>query len=238
VKTPFFAYVALGNVHIPHSPPDTYTNGEKISGVYPQKHMDMLYEMDMNVGALIEELEDNGLMENTIVIFTSDNGGLPKPSAGVEGANSILRGYKGELHEGGHRVPFMIRYDGVIPGGKEEDSLIGINDIYATLCDIADVEIPSGSALDSISFADLVSPYHPKRERRQNIGIWRYKGNILYAGALLLSNGRKLIHYANGTVEYYNLENDLREKNDLSSEKWIKKRVKNMRSRLQYLRQS
>ncbi len=74
---PFFAYVGLGSVHLPHSPPYTYTDGSPIKGVYPSAHMDVLYELDKVVGSLVSTIEDNSLTKDTVIIFTSDNGGLP-----------------------------------------------------------------------------------------------------------------------------------------------------------------
>ncbi len=100
-RKPFFAYAALGAVHIPHSPPDTYLDGTKIKGVYPTRHMDMLLEMDKSVGSLMDAIDERDLTSNTIVIFTSDNGGVP-PKDGSEDFNHYssgkLRGNKGMLY--------------------------------------------------------------------------------------------------------------------------------------------
>ena len=110
---PFFAYVALGSVHIPHSPPDKYIDGSRVAGELPNGHLDILYEMDKVVGSLLEMLEARNMTEDTIIVFTSDNGGLGRKHAnsweyGHE-SNGILRGKKGEIYEGGTRVPMIIR---------------------------------------------------------------------------------------------------------------------------------
>ncbi len=68
--------MALGSVHTPHSPPDKYVDGSPIKGEYPTAHMDVLYELDKVVGSLVSTVENNGLASDTIIIFTSDNGGL------------------------------------------------------------------------------------------------------------------------------------------------------------------
>ena len=73
---PFFAYAALGAVHLPHSPPDRYLDGSLIKGMYPTPHMDLLLEVDMAVGSLVNAIEAKGIASDTIIIFTSDNGGL------------------------------------------------------------------------------------------------------------------------------------------------------------------
>jgi len=233
---PFFVYVALGGVHTPHTPPTTYFDGEPIAGQYPSKHMDMLLETDMNVGSIVQKLEENGLMNETIVVFTSDNGGLGPMYSEEFGhySNRPLRGHKGQVYEGGHRVPLMMRYDGVIPEGEKEDSLIGLNDLYATFCDIADVDIPSKSALDSMSFADLVIPSLSKRKRREYIGIWKVLNGIITEKAILSSDNMKVIQNVNNeTVQLYNLETDMSETDNISSnpnyEKLIEGLLQNLR---------
>ncbi len=81
-EDPFFAYVALGAVHVPHSPPDKYMDGTDIAGEYGTAHMDLLAEMDLTVGSIIQHLEDRGVLGDTIVVFTSDNGGLGQRTTG------------------------------------------------------------------------------------------------------------------------------------------------------------
>ena len=97
-ENPFFAYVALGAVHSPHSPPDSYIDGDPIAGQYETNHLDMLLEMDKVVGSLVSIIEDKNLAEDTIIIFTSDNGGL-SPGEGTDyslghRSSGPLRGHK------------------------------------------------------------------------------------------------------------------------------------------------
>ena len=98
---PFFAYVALGSVHGPHSPPDRYLDGDPVVGTYATKHMDLLLEMDKVVGSLVTLIEEKNLAEDTIIIFASDNGGGKgtDPSTGHY-SNGPLRGRKGMIYEG------------------------------------------------------------------------------------------------------------------------------------------
>lgn len=86
---PFFAYVALGAVHTPHSPPYHYLDGSNVSYVYDTRHMDLLGEMDKVVGSLVSLIENKNIAEDTIIIFASDNGGL----AGKQGTNPNLYGH-------------------------------------------------------------------------------------------------------------------------------------------------
>ena len=95
---PFFSYVALSAVHQPHSPPNKYLDGSPIAGEYDTKHNDMLLEMDKVVGSLIQMLEERQLIEDTIIVFTSDNGGLGSKFSNFSSGN--LRGSKGSIYEG------------------------------------------------------------------------------------------------------------------------------------------
>jgi len=208
-------------VHKPHSPPDYYLHGERVAGRNPTKHMDMVSEMDMVVGSLTGALEERGMLENTIIIFTSDNGGISfKSGSGQYGHDSSggLRGYKGSVYEGGHRIPFMMRYDGYISAGKTESSLIGQNDLYATLCDIVDVRIPLGQAVDSISFKDTLTDNGVINDKKRNqLGIWRFekRGGPIVAEAIITSEFKLVHHGANDSFELYNLKKDLNETTDL-----------------------
>ena len=94
---PFFSLVSLGAVHLPHSPPDKYIDGSPVAGQYPSKHMDLLGEVDKVVGSLVEALADRGQLEDTIIIFTSDNGGLnfKKKNSTLYDSSGLLRGAKG-----------------------------------------------------------------------------------------------------------------------------------------------
>lgn len=86
----FFAYIALGAVHGPHSPPDEYFDGASVSGIYPSSHMDMLFEINKAVGSLLMNIVDSKCLSNdTIIIFASDNGGVkPGHDSSQYGHNS------------------------------------------------------------------------------------------------------------------------------------------------------
>jgi len=225
-RDPFFAYVALGAVHVPHTPPNKNLKGEPVAGQYPSLHMDMLLETDMIIGDLTEALEDRGLIEDTIIIFASDNGGISGKNVNIRStefghdSSGRLRGYKGDPYEGGHRVPFIMRFDGIIPAGKRENSLIGLNDLYATLSDIAGINIPPGQAVDSISFADLIFVNNNgfNRKRRESLGVWVMDGDRIRHEALITPDFKLIQYPRNSTVELYNLINDLSEENNLSSD--------------------
>jgi arylsulfatase A-like enzyme len=219
-EDPFFAHVALGTVHIPHSPPDAW-DGDVVKGTHATAHLDMLYTMDKAVGSIVSMIEDKGLAENTIVIFTSDNGGLDISTSVGHVESGPFRGYKGQIWEGGHRVPLMISYGNKLPGGERHGALVGLNDIYATICDIIGIAVPSGSAEDSISFApylklSLASKLH---EPRSSLGIWklqngRSKGKIWEFA--WRAKELKLIYIPqNKTIGLFNLTDDISEEKNL-----------------------
>mmetsp|Transcript_6510 Transcript_6510/g.12260 ORF Transcript_6510/g.12260 Transcript_6510/m.12260 type:complete len:419 (+) Transcript_6510:2115-3371(+) len=209
---PFFAYVALGQVHIPHSPPKHYFDGTPIAGVYDNDHQDLLFEMDKVIGSLVSEVEDRGLTNNTIIVFSSDNGGLNMRYPG-----SVLRGFKGQVYEGGHRVPLVMRYDGVFPHGEVRSShFVGLNDLYATLAEIAGVGVPKRSAQDSVSFAKYIESEENTSGLRKYIGTWVYRQGKVRDEAIRYGDF-KLVRdiLRNGQDALYNLKDDIGESRNL-----------------------
>ena len=218
---PFFAYVALGSVHIPHSPPNHYLNGDPIANQYPTSHLDMLLEMDHVVGSLVSMIEERNLSNDTIIIFTSDNGGLARDKSVPHYPSGPLKGQKGQIWEGGHRIPLMMRFDGIFPSRERRDNLVGLNDVYATLCDLLGIKIPALSAQDSVSFADHIISANNTDRLRDNLGVFDYKNSMLQAESLLKGN-LKLIRFFEefssvpSHIELYDLAHDISESKDLS----------------------
>lgn len=223
---PFFTYVALGSVHIPHSPPDYYLDGSPVAGKYPNEFLSMLDELDKVVGSLLRTLDERQLLEDTMIVFTSDNGGLgPKFSNSSKYghlSNGPLRGQKGEIYEGGIRIPLTIRWDnGGIPKGEERSNLVGLNDLFSTLCELAGIEVPLGQAIDSISFASHL--YNKDVYTREYLGAWTFhqKKKLGYWFESIRKKDMKLImnHTKSSrsiTYKLYNLTSDISESNDIS----------------------
>jgi len=149
-KQPFFLYYAPVEPHVPVTPSRVISGSSK-AGPYG----DWIHELDLNLGKLLDHLDRRGLAQNTLVIFTSDNGGENKPTRFGEEQRAIEAGLainghwragKHTIYEGGFRVPFIARWPGRIPAGVVSDATINLVDLPATLAAITGVEIPEPAA--------------------------------------------------------------------------------------------
>jgi arylsulfatase A-like enzyme len=146
---PFFLYYATHNIHVPRVPHPRH-HGKSQCGT----RGDAIVELDEAVGELLAALERLQLADKTLVIFSSDNGGVMDDGYEDVGnfehpCNGALRGYKGSLFEGGHRVPMIARWPGRIPAGSSCDELVTLLDLTASLASLTGQTIPQGAAIDS-----------------------------------------------------------------------------------------
>ncbi|GIZ09679.1 arylsulfatase [Flavobacterium sp. UMI-01] len=198
---PFFAYLSTNAPHSPFvSPPEYQKHFEdlgfdsKVAGFYG-----MVEHIDDCMGQLFEQLEQWGLMENTIIIFTSDNGmttagcglkgnaGRPQVQLGTDkngkpmmSYNAGMKGLKSTVDEGGVRVPFFVRWDGVIKEGKTVKTVASYLDILPTLADFAGAKLPNTQAFEGRSLKPLMLDKNPKWEDRylfQHLTRWKHKAN-------------------------------------------------------------
>ena len=132
---PFFLQYASQGVHTPHTPPTKFF-GEKVRGTHETLHLDMVHEVDLQLKELMDWLSDNNLESNTLVILTSDNGGLDKSGKNEHRASGTLHSYKGTDWEGGHRVPFFVRWPNVAPPGVTCDQPMVLTDLFATFAEL------------------------------------------------------------------------------------------------------
>lgn len=166
---PFFLFHSMQAVHLPSFAAHEYQGS---SGAGP--HGDFLFEMDAIVGALLATLERLRLAEDTLVIFTSDNG--PEVSTsyhmrgdhGHDGARP-WRGVKRDQWEGGHRVPTIVRWPGRTPAGTATDQLFSLTDIMATVAELAGYPLPTEAAEDSFDFSSLLLGEHDGTPIRPSI---------------------------------------------------------------------
>lgn len=195
--TPFFLTFNSVAVHHPITPSHKM-RGTSDCGTYG----DFIQELDECVGALVEMLEYRGLIDNTIIIFTSDNGGeipanqsSPEDQAIAAGldTNGALRGDKHTYFEGGVRVPFIVVGGENMLHGTVSDELVSMADIYATIAEILGYEVPYGEQMgaDSYSFASTLYSQSAKATRENLLvtdangvfaivqGDWKYIDNLL-----------------------------------------------------------
>jgi arylsulfatase A-like enzyme len=176
----------------------------------------MIEAMDDAVGMVMQQLEDLGIADNTIVCFTSDNGGVSSGDAFAT-SNLPLRGGKGRQWEGGIREPFYIKAPGLTKAGATSAVPVNGIDWYPTLLDLAGIEVPEAQAVDGVSLVPLL-----KGESIEDRPLfWHYPhyGNQGGEPSSVISQGKwKLIHYhEDGRDELYDLDNDEVESTDVAS---------------------
>ncbi|HEX4147822.1 MAG TPA: arylsulfatase, partial [Pirellulales bacterium] len=148
---PFFLYLALSAPHTPIVPNEQW-QGKSGLGDYA----DFVMETDWAVGEVLAAIDRAGIADNTLVFFSSDNG--CSPAAGTEKleqrghyASEARRGYKADVWDGGHRVPFLVRWPGRVKAGACSSQLICLTDFLATCADVLGIKLPGNSAEDSVS---------------------------------------------------------------------------------------
>ncbi len=151
---PFFLYFPLTAPHTPIAPAAGFAGK---SGINP--YADFCMEVDHRVGQVLDALDRRGLTDDTVVIFTTDNGASAGPSqcARLERqfghhCSHIYRGYKSDIWDGGHRLPFLVRWPRGADAGSRCDQRIGIFDFFATVADITGQKLPVDAGEDSVSF--------------------------------------------------------------------------------------
>lgn len=149
---PFFAYVPLASPHTPIVPTPEF---EGKSGLNP--YADFVLQIDSDIGKILDALENTGLAKNTLLVFTSDNGCSPSAKIGElkavgHSVSGPYRGHKADVYEGGHRVPFLVRWPSKVGAGTTSDRLVGQLDLMATFADALGESLPDGAGGDSVSF--------------------------------------------------------------------------------------
>ena len=148
-ETPFFLYLAHMHVHLPHYPPERFVRESK-NGVYGAA----VACIDWATDVLLHELKALGLDDNTLVLFTSDNGSRARDEGG---SNGPLRATKGTTWEGGQRVPLIARWPGRIPTGTTCSELTLSMDFYPTLANLAGAALPDDRIIDGKDIGPLLS---------------------------------------------------------------------------------
>lgn len=233
---PFFLYFSLTAPHKPVIPTDKFigTSGKGLYG-------DFVAQIDWTAGEIFNMLEELEIDDNTLVIFASDNGSpmyrrdstfkpdhvtdetLAYYNANSHQANSLLRGIKGDTYEGGHRVPFIVRWPAGIKGGKKVDETICLTDIFETIVELTGGVKPERNAEDSYSFYSIMAG--AKKQINRPPVIHHSGGKGMFA----IRDGKWKMIFGNGSgartkpvgtpfqqpYQLYDLENDLTESNNL-----------------------
>lgn len=153
---PFYMHFCTDGAHGPYVPAAQLA-GEVLKGATKMTdHTDMVYQTDILTGKLMEALTQRGLLDNTLIVYTSDNGGLPYERSFGHDAVAGLRGAKSYVFEGGTRVPFVVRWPGKIPAGTVRHQTLGTLDFVATGLELAGVRVPESQAMDSVSLVPVL----------------------------------------------------------------------------------
>ena len=224
---PFFMNLNYYAVHTPIEAPDSLVRyyRESISKAGKNgnpTYAAMVHKVDENVGRVLETIQKLGIYDNTVVIFTSDNGGVTYEYNGQKVTdNSPLRSGKGSLYEGGVRIPLIVRYPSDAKKGSVCHTPAITNDFFLTLCEIAGVDIDSFNT-DGISLLKVLKDTEVKLPREYL--FWHYPHYYYFSittpvSVVRYGDWKLLKYYENNTIELYNLKNDISEKVNMAEEK-------------------
>lgn len=237
-EQPFFLYFSLTSPHEPVVPSEHFRGK---SGIAPIA--DFVMETDWSVGQVMQALEKSGISDDTMVIFTADNGhshytGWQQLVNAGHLPSGPYRGHKGDIWEGGHRVPLVVRWPQKVAAGSSSEQIVCLTDLFATCADVVGAQLPSNGAEDSLSFLPALRG-KANGESRTSIVSHSNFGEFAYREGpwkLIFKNAENNLEKSRGkqTVpQLYNLDSDIAEKNDVSSAD--KQIVRKMTANLQRL---
>jgi len=224
----FFAFLSFHTVHTPLEAKKEvvkkYTHKIKSMGLDTLKEVNknekryqnnpkyaaMVQHMDENVGRVMDCLKELNLEENTVLIFTSDNGGK-----GSATSNYPLKGMKHNLNEGGIRVPLIVRWKGQTKAGTSSELPLISTDFYPTFLDLVGAPLKPEQHMDGQSFKDVLLAKTDKIDREAL--YWHYPHSRM-EGAVRKGDFKLLLSYKTGESKLYNLETDISEASDLSTQ--------------------
>ena len=229
---PFFLFLSTHDIHEPMVPHPRFrgTSGCGWRG-------DVIHQLDWTVGEVLGALDRLGFAKDTLVIFTSDNGGAIKdtdnagtnPLQALQPPNGILRGHKGQLYEGGHREPFIARWPARIAPGTESAELFAHVDMIRSFAALTGQSLPAGAAPDAVNVLPVLLGEKNAKGRSELV-----LQNNNQAPLALRSGQWKLVTRPNGEPELFDLAADLTEKNDVAAQQ--PQRVAQLMARLDAIR--
>lgn len=214
-QQPFLLYLPLTAPHTPIAPNEAWRGKSAIGHPYA----DFVMETDAAIGQVLESLQASGAADNTLVFFTSDNGcaryiGVEELEARGHFPSGPLRDYKASVYEGGHRIPFVVRWPGVVRPGSVCKQLVHQADLMATVAEILDAKLPDNAGEDSFSFLRLLKGH--------DTPVRTHAVSCACAGTPGLRQGPwKLVfaadEQAHTPVQLYNLDADLGETKNVAA---------------------
>jgi len=206
---PFFMYLAYNAPHSPLQATKADYDALPQIGSHPLRvYAAMIRNLDRNVGRVLDAVREQGLEKDTLVIFTSDNGGANY--LGFEALNRPYRGWKATFFEGGLRVPFFMRWPGRLPKGTSVPDPVTHFDVFATAAAVAGAELPTDRAIDGTNLIPFIEPTAPGRPH--DALFWR-SGNYR---TVRLADWKLQVDGTRGKQWLYNLADDPTEQRDLA----------------------
>ncbi len=220
---PFFLYFSLTAPHTPIAPSKQFAGK---SGVAPI--VDYLMEVDWSAGQVMQAIADANIADDTILIFAGDNGPAIHGDAETLAKANIdrsgpYRGAKGDIWEGGHREPLIVRWPGHIQADSKSDQIICLNDLFATCAEIIGAELPATVAEDSISFLPAALGQANAENARTNLvhhsgpGEFAYRDGDWKLVFKMTGNKETLQKDVPTAAQLYNLRDDLTEKHNVAA---------------------
>ncbi len=230
---PFFLYLPHFGVHSPYQAKkdliEHFQDKPPEDGHRDPTYAAMIASVDASVGRVLAKLDELGLAEKTLVIFSSDNGGVGgyrRAGLAKDGVtdNGPLKGGKGMLFEGGVRVPYIFRWRGTIDAGRTDATPIISVDLYPTLLELAGAELPADQPLDGASYAGLLTGAADSLDR--DAVYWHFPGYLgagadrwrtTPVGVVRAGDWKLLEFFEDGRLELYNLTQDVGEQRNLAA---------------------
>ena len=231
-EQPFFVYLAFNSPHYPIVPNKEF-HGKSKAGYYG----DFVIETDAMVGKVLAALEKKGVADNTLVIFTADNGAETHAFRRLEEfgqwSSGDFRGVKRDIYEGGHRVPFIVKWPGKVPAGSKSDEVVSQVDFAATFAGIVNYPLSDEEAIDSYDLMPVLTGAEYEQPLRvatvqntsQKVGFALRQGDWVYmsksSGASQKEKGNYLNHFdltvfpKDSPGLLFNLREDPRQSKDL-----------------------
>lgn len=234
-KQPFFAYLSYILPHVELVVPEE--SERPYRGKFPKREIKdprpgyigsedglttfagMVSRLDAHVGEVVKLLEELGIRDNTLIIFTSDNGGQGgnwKEMTDFFEGNAPLKGHKGTMYEGGLRVPFIASWPGKIAPGTTSELQIAFWDMLPTFADVAHAKVPVGVDIDGISI--LPTLLGKRTQKKHDYLYWEYTKGQIRSRALRMGDWKAVQNRMNRPIELYNLKQDVGETKDLASQ--------------------